>query len=237
MVAARAVPFTDVAFDDGFWDARQEAIRTTTIPFLYAQYEKAGIFDALDVHSPPGPLPIAYEVTPIGTKPATPVMYWDSDIGKWIEAAAYSLAVRRDPRLEEQIDSIVARIAAAQEPDGYFNTYFQRRAPEAKWTNLRDWHELYCAGHLMEGAVAYAAATGKRGLLDVMCRYADLISRQFGRGEGRRRGYCGHEEVELALVKLARFTGESRYMDLARYFIDERGATTALLRCRGPRAW
>ena len=195
------------------------------------------------MHAPADPLPIPYEVTPIGTKPATPVMYWDSDIGKWIEAAAYTLATHRDARLEATIDDIVARIEAAQEPDGYFNSYFQRRAPEAKWSNLRDWHELYCAGHLMEGAVAYAAATGKRRLLDVMCRYADLIARTFGRGEGQRRGYCGHEEIELALVKLARFTGEPRYMDLARYFIDERGRQPHYFdieaRARGsdPAAW
>jgi uncharacterized protein len=121
MVAARAIPFTAVSFDNGFWDVRQEAIRSTTIPFLHEQYEKAGIFDALDVHLPPGPLPITHEVTPIGTKPATPVMYWDSDVGKWVEAVAYALAVRRDSRLEQQIDGIVARIAAAQEPNGYFN--------------------------------------------------------------------------------------------------------------------
>jgi DUF1680 family protein len=243
MAIARAVPFTDVSFDDGFWDRRQEAVRTTTIPFLHGQYEKAGIFDALDVRAPAGPLPIPYEVTPIGTKPATPVMYWDSDIGKWIEAAAFTLAVRRDPALECQIDGIIARIAAAQEPDGYFNTYFQRRAPAEKFSNLRDWHELYCAGHLIEGAVAYAAATGKRALLDVMCRYADLIARTFGRGDGQKRGYCGHEEVELALVKLARFTGEHRHMDLARYFIDERGAqphyfdTEARARGSDPASW
>ncbi len=223
MAATRAVPFPAVSFNDGFWAPRQAAVRDVTIPFLHQQYEQAGIFDALDVRAPVDPLPIAYEVTPIGTKPATPVMYWDSDIGKWIEAAAYTLATRRDPQLEAVIDGIVARIAAAQEPDGYFNSYFQRRAPEAKWSNLRDWHELYCAGHLMEGAVAYAAATGKRRLLDVMCRYADRIARTFGRGEGQRRGYCGHQEIELALVKLARCTGEARYMDLARYFIDERG--------------
>ena len=162
MTAMRAVPFTAVAFDDGFWAPRQAAVRDATIPFLHRQYEKAGIFAALDVRAPADPLPIAYEVTPIGTKPATPVMYWDSDIGKWIEAAAYTLATQRDAQLEAVIDDIVARIEAAQEPDGYFNSYFQRRAPEAKWSNLRDWHELYCAGHLMEGAVAYAAATGKR---------------------------------------------------------------------------
>jgi DUF1680 family protein len=223
MTAARAVPFTAVTFEDGFWAPRQAAVRETTIPFLHRQYEKAGIFTALDVHAPADPLPIAHEVTSIGTKPATPVMYWDSDIGKWIEAAAYTLATQRDDRLEAVIDDVVARIETAQEPDGYFNSYFQRRAPEAKWSNPRDWHELYCAGHLMEGAVAYAAATGKRRLLDVMCRYADLIARTFGRGEGQNRGYCGHEEIELALVKLARFIGEPRYMALARYFIDERG--------------
>ena len=243
MTATRAVPFTSVAFDDGFWAPRQVAVRNATIPFLHQQYEKAGIFAALDVRAPADPLPIAHEVTSIGTKPATPVMYWDSDIGKWIEAAAYTLATQRDEKLEAVIDGIVTRIEAAQEPDGYFNSYFQRRAPEARFSNLRDWHELYCAGHLMEGAVAYAAATGKRQLLDVMCRYADLIARTFGRGEGQLRGYCGHEEVELALVKLARFTGETRYMDLARYFIDERGRQPHYFdieaRARGsdPAAW
>lgn len=243
MATCRAVPFTAVAFEDGFWAPRQAAVRTATIPFLYRQYEKAGIFAALDVRAPVDALPIPCEVTPIGTKPATPVMYWDSDIGKWIEAAAYTLATRRDADLEALIDDIVARIEAAQQPDGYFNSYFQRRAPEAKWSNLRDWHELYCAGHLMEGAVAYAAATGKRRLLDAMCRYADLIARIFGRGERQRHGYCGHEEIELALVKLARFTGEARYMDLARYFIDERGRqphyfdSEARTRGSDPAAW
>ncbi len=243
MTATRAVPFTSVAFDDGFWAPRQTAVRSATIPFLHQQYEQAGIFAALDVRAPADPLPIEHEVTSIGRKPATPVMYWDSDIGKWIEAAAYTLAAQRDEKLETVIDDIVARIEAAQEADGYFNSYFQRRAPEARFSNLRDWHELYCAGHLMEGAVAYAAATGKRRLVEVMCRYADLIARTFGRGEGQLRGYCGHEEIELALVKLARFTGETRYMDLARYFIDERGSQPhyfdieAQARGSDPSAW
>jgi DUF1680 family protein len=179
---------------------------------------------ALDVRAPADPLPISFEVTPLGTKPATPVMYWDSDLGKWIEAAAYTLATHRDPMLETQIDDVVDRIAAAQEPYGYFNSYFQRRAPEQRFTNLRDWHELYCAGHLIEGAVAYAAATGKRKLLEVMSRYVDLMVSTFGTGLGMKRGYCGHEEIELALVKLYRFTGERRYLDLARCFVNERGA-------------
>src|SRR5215510_1550830 len=109
MTASRAVPFTAVRFEDGFWAPRQAAIRSTTIPSLYRQYEKAGIFAALDVHAPGGELPISFEVTPIGTKPATPVMYWDSDVGKWIEAAAYTLAIQRDSDLESIIDDIVAR--------------------------------------------------------------------------------------------------------------------------------
>ena len=92
-----------------------------------------------------------------------------------------------------------------------------------RWTNLRDSHELYCAGHLIEAAVAHFEATGKRTLLDVMCRYADCIDRSFGRGAQQQRGYPGHEEIELALVKLHRATGEARYLALARYFIDERG--------------
>src|SRR5712672_1561184 len=108
MTATRAVPFTSVAFDDGFWAPRQTAVRDATIPFLYQQYGKAGIFAALDVRAPADPLPIDHEVTAIGTKPATPVMYWDSDIGKWIEAVAYTRAIRRDAKLEAQIDDMVA---------------------------------------------------------------------------------------------------------------------------------
>ena len=95
--------------------------------------------------------------------------------------------------------------------------------PGKRWLNLRDCHELYCAGHLIEAAVAYFEATGKRKFLDVMCRYADHIIGQFGPEPGKRNGYCGHEEIELALVKLARVTGERRYLEQARYFIDERG--------------
>jgi DUF1680 family protein len=95
--------------------------------------------------------------------------------------------------------------------------------PGRRWTNLRDCHELYCAGHLIEGAVAYYQATGKRKLLDIMCRYVDHIASVIGRGEGKKPGYCGHEEIELALVKLARVTGEPKYLEFARYFIDERG--------------
>ena len=97
------------------------------------------------------------------------------------------------------------------------------KEPGRRWVNLRDNHELYCAGHLFEAAVAHYEATGKRSLLDVMCRYADYIGQVFGRGDGQKRGYCGHEEIELALVKLAEATRDDKYLRLAQYFVDERG--------------
>jgi DUF1680 family protein len=213
-----AVPFAAVELQDGLWAPRQAAVRSRTVPFLYAQYEKNGLFEALDVTSPPGPLRI-----PFGNRPNTAVMYWDSDIAKWIEMASYTLAAHYDAALDARIDELIARIAKAQQPDGYFNTYFIRREPGKRWANLRDWHELYCAGHLIEAAVAHVQVTGKRNLLDVMLRYVDYIDTVFGPGPSQRRGYCGHPEIELALVKLYRLTQEQRYLDLAKFFVDERG--------------
>src|SRR5206468_5182767 len=117
----------------------------------------------------------------------------------------------------------IALIAQAQHPDGYLNTWFTTVDPENRWKNLRDWHELYCAGHLIEAGVAHEQATGKRALLEIVCRYADYIASVFGAAPGQKRGYCGHPEIELALVKLAHATGERRYLELSRYFVDERG--------------
>jgi DUF1680 family protein len=214
-----AVPFTAVRFKDRLWAPRQRAVRERAVPFLYRQMEKIGTIEALDVTKPPGPLAFPYRKN----NTSTSVMYWDSDIAKWIETASYTLALHADAALDALIDDVVARIAKAQEPDGYFNSFFQRREPAKKWTNLRDWHELYCIGHMIEAAVAHNQATGKTNLLDIVRRQVDLVATLFGRDEGQRRGYCGHEEIELALVKLHRLTGERRYLDLARYFIDERG--------------
>jgi DUF1680 family protein len=215
----RPVPFTAVEIHDRLWSERQRVVRERTVPFLYQQCEKIGMIEALDVAAPPGPLAFPYKNN--GT--STTVMYWDSDIAKWIETASYSLAMHGDPELDARIDDVIARITKAQQPDGYFNSFFQRREPLKQWTNLRDWHELYCAGHLIEAAVAHAQATGKETLLNAMRRYADHIGHRFGTGPNQKRGYCGHEEIELALVKLYRLTAERRYLDLARYFIDERG--------------
>ncbi|MHB1354420.1 MAG: glycoside hydrolase family 127 protein [Anaerolineae bacterium] len=199
----------NVEITSGFWGERQAANRERTIPAIYHQMKDTGHLDAWRLDWQPGQ--------------PKPHIFWDSDTGKWIEAAGYSLATHPDPDLERQVDALVDLIAAAQQPDGYLNVFFTVCEPHNRWRNLRDWHELYDAGHLIEGAVAYAQATGKRKLLEVLCRYTDLIDRTFGPKEGQKRGYCGHPEVELALVKLYHATGERRYLDLAAYFVDERG--------------
>ncbi len=204
------VPFTHVVLTDSFWAPRQTINREVTIPVAYRQSKETGRIDAWKLTWKPG-------------DPNPPHIFWDSDVAKWLEAVGYSLATHPDPALEALADAIIDDIAAAQQPDGYLNIHFTVVEPDKRWTNLRDWHELYCAGHLIEAAVAYYNGTGKRKLLDVLCRYADHIARTFGPGEGQKRGYPGHEEIELALVKLYRVTGERRYLDLARFFIDERG--------------
>ncbi len=152
-----------------------------------------------------------------------PPIYWDSDVAKWIEAASYSFTTHPDADLEQKVDEVIDLIAASQQADGYLNVHFTAVDPEGRWTNLRDLHELYCAGHLIEAAVAHFTATGKRTLIDPMIRYVDYIASMFGTEPGKSRGYPGHEEIELALVRLWKATGETRFLDLASYFIDERG--------------
>ena len=200
----------DVRFDEGFWAKRMETNRRVTLPIEYAQCKKTGRIDALKREWRPG-------------EPNPPHHFWDSDLAKWLEAVGYALAAGPDKKLEKLADGVVDLIAASQEPDGYLNTYCTTVCPGKRWTNLRQMHELYCAGHLMEAAVAYHQATGKRTFLDVMCRYADHIDSVFGRRRGKKRGYPGHPELELALVKLYRATGDRKYLTLAKYFVDERG--------------
>ena len=150
-----------------------------------------------------------------------PHAFWDSDVAKWIEAGAYSLARYEDKELEQKIDSYIEKLAEAQLEDGYLNSYYIDGKIEKRWSDLCSMHELYCAGHLIEAAVAYHKATGKSKMLDIICRYADHIDSTFG--PGKIKGYPGHEEIELALVKLWRATGQKRYLHLAKYFVDERG--------------
>jgi len=150
-------------------------------------------------------------------------VFQDSDVGKWLEAVGYVLMQSSDPGLEELADSAIDDIVAAQQSDGYLNTYYIINGLDKRFTNLKDNHELYCLGHLLEGAVAYYQATGKDRLLNALIRYVDLVARLIGPEEGKKHGYPGHEEIELALMKLYSITKDEKHLKLARFFIDERG--------------
>ncbi|MCM1266690.1 MAG: glycoside hydrolase family 127 protein [Bacteroidales bacterium] len=149
------------------------------------------------------------------------MVFQDSDVAKWLEGAAYSLAQNPDAALEKRCDEIIDLIGQAQHEDGYLNTYFTVKAPEKRWTNLHEAHELYCAGHMIEAAVAYAECTGKTRLLEIMCGMADHIYRHFI--EEGAAGYPGHPEIELALMRLYRCTKNEKYKELALHFINVRG--------------
>lgn len=151
------------------------------------------------------------------------MVFQDSDVAKWLEAVGYSLLTHPDPELERKADEVIELIEQAQAPDGYLNTYFTIKEPGRRWTNLTECHELYCAGHMIEAAVSYFRATGKRKLLDIVCRLVDHIDAVFGPQDGKLNGYDGHQEIELALVKLYEVTGDEKHLNLARFFIDQRG--------------
>ena len=214
----RPVPFTAVRIEDTFWSARLETNRTRTIPCCFERCEETGRIANFAV---------AGKLAPGGFV-GTP--FNDSDVFKVVEAAAYSLATHPDPALDRYLDGLIAKFEAAQEPDGYLYTartidpkgrvnFF---GPE-RWTRLRGSHELYNVGHLYEAAAAHFLATGKRSLLDIALRNAELIRRTFGPGPGQRRDPPGHEEIEIGLVKLARVTGDRRHLELARFFLETRG--------------
>lgn len=150
------------------------------------------------------------------------MVFQDTDVAKWLEAVAYSLAKKKNDHLEELADEAIDLIAAAQCEDGYLNTYFTITGKK-RWSDLLEGHELYTAGHMIEAGVAYYEATGKDKFLKVVCRFADYMCTVFGREEGKNHGYPGHPEVELALVKLYHVTGENRYLELADYFVRSRG--------------
>ena len=152
------------------------------------------------------------------------MVFQDSDVAKWLEGAAYSLAQCPDTELERRCDEIIELIGQAQHEDGYLNTYFTVKEPDKRWKNLHEAHELYCAGHMIEAAVAYVECTGKTELLKIMCGMADHIYRHFI--EEGAEGYPGHPEIELALMRLYRCTGEEKYKELALHFINVRGVNS-----------
>jgi hypothetical protein len=211
LLKLRPVPFTEVQISDSFWAPRRETNRVASIPANLAMLEKSGNLRNFEL--------AAQKATSGFTGP----VFMDSDVYKALEAAAYCLASHPDPALDARLDEIIAKLAAAQQPDGYLNSYFIVKEPGQRWTNLRDCHELYCAGHLFEAAVAHHQATGKRNFLAVAIKLADHIDSIFGAAPGKRMGYPGHPEIELALIKLWRATGQERYFNLARFFIENRG--------------
>lgn len=212
----RPADHAQVDFTGGFWESWTATVRKVTIPSQYQVMQEEGWFTALDFGQPAGPL-----VRPIQPSGLSMEHFFDSDFGKWIEAASYTLKAHPNPELEAKIDGIVDRLAEGQMEDGYLNSWFIRREPEKRWTNLRDLHEMYSMGHLLEGAVAYFEATGKRRFLDIMIRCVDHIAETFG--PDRLRGYDAHEEIELALVKLYRVTRDPRHLALATWLVGERG--------------
>jgi len=204
------VDITTVTFSDSFWAPRIETNRRVTLGYEYKMCRETGRIAAFKLDWKPG-------------KPYQPHQFWNSDVFKWVEAASYSLAIHADAKLARQLNEVVDLIACAQQSDGYLNVYYTVVEPKKRWSDLHSMHELYTAGHLMEAAVAHYNGTGQYTLLDVACRFADHIDSVFGYGKDKRRGYPGHEEIELALVKLYRATGRRRYLKLSKYFLDERG--------------
>lgn len=205
----RPVPFTSVAIDDVFWNPRLTANRKVTLEANLHQCEITGRLRNFAV---------AGKLQP-GKHEG--LLFNDSDVYKVIEGIGYALARQRDSDVEKRTDALIDAIVAAQRPDGYLNTYYTLVEPQNRWKNIAHGHELYCAGHLIEAAVAYHQATGKRKLLDCALRFADHICDTFG--YKKRIDTSGHEEIELALIKLALATGDKKYLDQAKFFIDVRG--------------
>lgn len=208
-----------VNIQDSFWNGYSELVRQTVIP-----YQWEALNDRIEGAEPSYAIRNFRIAAGLEKGEFGGMVFQDSDLAKWLEAVGHSLRHHPDPELEKLADEAIDLIGQAQHENGYLNTYFTIKEPGKEWTNLHDAHELYCAGHMIEAAVAYYQATGKRKLLDIVCRFADLIDRLFGTEPGKIRGYCGHQEIELALVKLYEVTGEEKYLNLSRYFIDERGS-------------
>lgn len=203
------VPYSAVRISDGFWSPRIDLNQKVSLRASFQECEKAGNLDNFRIAA--GWIKGEHKGSHA----------YDSDVYKIIEGAGYSLKLHPDPELEAYVDRLIDAIAAAQQKDGYLNTYFTLKAPDQKWKKLQTDHELYCAGHFFEAAVAYSQVTGKQKILDTARRLADHLDSVFG--PGKCYDVPGHQEVELALVKLFHLTGEQRYFDLAKFFLDERG--------------
>ncbi|RLG43467.1 MAG: glycoside hydrolase family 127 protein, partial [Thermoproteota archaeon] len=205
----KPIPIEHVKIIDKFWAPRLKTLREETLPSQYNLMEETGRIDNFRraAGKIKGPFRGAY--------------YNDSDVYKWVEAACLTLAYERDQKIATLLTNVIDEIVAAQDEDGYLNTYFTYEKKRLRWTNLRDMHELYCAGHLFQAAIAYHRSTGEKELLTTAVRFADHIASVFG--PGKRRGTPGHPEIEMALVELYRETRKEEYLELAQFFLDQRG--------------
>lgn len=211
MITIKTVPFYNTALK-GFWKNRYDINLNSSIETVYKRFSQTGRFEAFKCNWQEG-------------KDNKPHIFWDSDVAKWIESVAYTLAYERNERLEKIVDEVVDEIEKNQDELGYFNIYYTVVEPENRFTN-RDNHELYCAGHLTEAAVAYYQATGKDKFLKLMCRYMDYIEKVFMVEDSAKFSTPGHEEIELALIKLYGCTKEERYLKLCEHFVNTRGTSS-----------
>ncbi len=208
----RPLPVDAVHLTDSVWAPRFEAVRDVMLPSQYRSLEQTGRL--ANFRRGAGNEAGAFEG----------FYFNDSDVYKWLEAASWVLASRPDTELERLVDQVIEVVGAAQLADGYLDNFYLGERNALRWTELTRTHELYCAGHLIQAAVAHHRATGKSHLLQIAIRFADLICDVFGPAEeGKQPGTDGHEEIELALVELSRETGNRRYLEQARYFLDARG--------------
>lgn len=212
----RDVNISQVTVQDGFWSSRQQLVTDVVIP-----YQEKILNDEIEGVAKSHAFANFRIAAGLESGEFYGMVFQDSDVAKWLEGVAYSLAVKPDEALEKRADAIIDIIGQAQEEDGYLNTFFSIKEPEHKWQNLQECHELYCAGHMMEAAVAYYDVTGKRQLLDIMEKMAIHIDERFG--VDKELGVPGHQEIEIGLMRLYHTTGEKRYLDLASFFIDQRG--------------
>ncbi len=199
----------NVRITDGFWKKKMDLNRRVTMNAVYDRFHESGRIDAFRCDWKEG-------------MPNRPHIFWDSDVAKWMEGAAYILETDDNPALEEKVEQLVDWIEANQHEDGYFNIYYTVVEPTKRWTD-RNCHELYCAGHLMEAACAYYNATGRDRFLNCMKKYADYIAKVFMEEHSAAFRTPGHEEIELALYKMYKTTGEEKYFDLMKYFLETRG--------------
>lgn len=206
-----ALPIEKVDVTGGFWYEKQKLVREVSMANVYKRFYETGRFDAFH-----------FNWKEEDGEEKKPHIYWDSDVAKWIEAVGYICEKERDEKLEAIVDDVVDAIEKNRMPDGYFNSYFGHLEPQARFTRRND-HELYCLGHLIEGSIAYKRATGKDKLYKMMKEYADLVYDTFLVKDEAVFITPGHEEIELALVKLYRESGEKKYLDLAMHFVTKRG--------------